>query len=193
MHRLTQGRWSGLHFGCGQAFCGVALYVGSYTCVFSYCVFLFHGPGGPGEEYSTYVLAKLTAIFWGKEKRTIIKYNKKTTKYHGTSWVRDIIKQCAFVRVGLENITMGCSSLVQGDSNRVWICTRWGHPMVVVTGPTWTDAHCSIVLCFLFFTKLMELSMIRLFNCCQDDKTTPWLTWVLSILKCLVVYMTMWQ
>ena len=67
--------------------------------------------------------------------------------------IHNIIKQCAFVHVGPENITIGCPNVVQGDSNWVWICTRLGHPMVIFSRPTWTNAHylimwCSIMLPF---------------------------------------------
>ena len=40
---------------------------------------------------------------------------KKT--YHILMVMHNIIKQCAFVHVGLENITMQCPNLMQGDSN----------------------------------------------------------------------------
>ena len=41
-----------------------------------------------------------------------------------------LFKQCAFDHVDLENITMGCPDLVQGDSDEVLMCTGLQHPMV---------------------------------------------------------------
>ena len=48
----------------------------------------------------------------------------------------NIIKQCMFIPVGLENITMGCPNLVQVDSDQVYICTRSGLAMVIFSRPT---------------------------------------------------------
>lgn len=53
----------------------------------------------------------------------------------------NIIKQCVFVHVGLENITMAGPNLVQGESYWVLINSRLGHPIVILSNSTWTNAH----------------------------------------------------
>jgi hypothetical protein len=41
-----------------------------------------------------------------------------------------------FMWASIENITMGCPNLVQGDSEQVCICTRLGHPTIQFSRPT---------------------------------------------------------
>ena len=48
----------------------------------------------------------------------------------------NIIKQCVFVHVDPENITMGCPNLVQGDSDEARMCIGLGNPMVRFSKPT---------------------------------------------------------
>lgn len=52
-----------------------------------------------------------------------------------------IIKQCVFIPVDPEIITMGCLNLVRGDSIYNWMCSRLAHPMVIIVEPTWTYAR----------------------------------------------------
>lgn len=47
--------------------------------------------------------------------------------------LHNMTKQYVFVHVGSENITMGCLDLVQEDSNHIYICTRLGHPTIVLS------------------------------------------------------------
>ena len=60
----------------------------------------------------------------------------------------NIIKHCAFVPVGLENITMECPKLVQSRRFKLSLKMHWvGAPRAyTLSWPTWTNAHCLIML-----------------------------------------------
>ena len=50
--------------------------------------------------------------------------------------------QCAFIHVGLENI----HNLVRRHSNWSLHLHEVGHPLIIFSRPTWTNAHCLIML-----------------------------------------------
>ena len=56
----------------------------------------------------------------------------------------NIIKQCAFVHVGLENIIKGCPTSCRCRLQFECLRTR----LCIFSRPTWMNAHCIIMLCF---------------------------------------------
>ena len=81
-----------------------------------------------------------------ERKRLRLKYSKNL-QLLVEKFIHNIIEQCVFVHVDPKIITMGCPNLVQIRTYHESPCTKLGHLMIEFLGPTWSNAHCLIMLC----------------------------------------------